>query len=116
MKTVAGTASVSNFFITRKGFGSIHFTKDVDLTSIPSLTALREIVKIERGKAQLYSDESKKPGPGNGLNVPAKIELEKVKQPPDFDLEEFLDDLKTRPDQEFVSYESETWTYQVEHF
>jgi Nucleoporin autopeptidase len=116
MKTVAGTASVSNFVITRKGFGSIHFTKDVDLTSIPSLTALREIVKIERAKAKLYPDESKKPAPGNGLNEPAKIVLEKVNQPPDFDMEEFLEDLKTRPDQEFVSYESETWTYQVEHF
>jgi len=116
MQRVAGTASVANFVIHRKGFGSIHFKAEVDLTSISSLTALRELVKIERGLVTMYPDESKKPSPGNGLNVPAKIVLEKVPKPPDFEMDEFLEDLKAKPDQEFVSYESATWTYQVEHF
>jgi len=116
MQRVAGTGSVANFVIHRNGFGSIHFKTEVDLTSIPSLSALRELVKIERGLVTVYPDESKKPDPGNGLNVPAKIALENVKKPADFDMDEFLENLKTKPDKEFLSYESETWTYQVEHF
>jgi len=116
MQRVAGTSSVANFVVHRKGFGSIHFKTEVDLTSIPSLSALRELVQIERGRVTVYPDESKKPEPGNGLNVPAKIVLQNVKKSPDFEMDEFLEYLKTKPDQEFISYESETWTYQVEHF
>lgn len=118
MKIVASTASVPNFVVVRKGYGSISFKGVVDLTGIPSLSILREIVEIERKRVTVYPKESTKPAAGKRLNVPAEILLEKTFPSPDLSAEEYLESLKSTPDTTFVSYDAETGAYvfSVEHF
>lgn len=118
MNVVAATASVPNFIVGRKGYGTISYKSPVDLTGITSLTILREIVEIVRGSVTVYPDESKKPAVGKGLNVPAQVTLENVRPPPDFEGDEYIEELRVRPDTEFVSYNVETGVYifNVEHF
>jgi nuclear pore complex protein Nup98-Nup96 len=118
IQTVASTTSVSNFVVSRKGYGSISFKQPVDLTGITRLSELREIVEIERGRVTLYPDKSKHAPPGSGLNVPAEVTLECLRPPSDREIDEFTDNLRSKPDTEFVSYNSETgvWVFRVEHF
>ena len=118
MNVVGSTASVPNFIVGRKGYGTISFKSPVDLTDIPSLTILREIVEIKRAIATVYPDESKKSPVGKGLNVPAEVTLENVRPPPDFDGDEYIEELRATPDTNFVSYNLETglWVFSVEHF
>jgi nuclear pore complex protein Nup98-Nup96 len=115
---VASNSSVPNFVVNRKGFGSISFKDPVDLTDISSLAALCEIVKIERGTAVVYPKESNKPPVGSGLNVRAKVSLENYRHPPGIEPHEFLAELQSIPDTEFISYDSEAgnWQYNVQHF
>jgi len=118
MNIVASTTSVPNFIVGRKGYGTISFKSPVDLTDITSLTILREIVKINQATATIYPDESKKPPLGKGLNVPAEITLENVRAPPDFEGDEYIEELRAMPETKFVSYDVITglWVFTVEHF
>jgi nuclear pore complex protein Nup98-Nup96 len=118
IQTVASTKSVQNFTVCRKGYGQIEFKVPVDLSDIPSLSILREIVEIERGKVNVYPNKAKRPPVGTGFNVPAKVSLEKLWHPPEVDPEEYLAQLQSTPDTNFISYDAETglWTYEVEHF
>jgi nuclear pore complex protein Nup98-Nup96 len=118
MNIVASTTSVPNFIVGRKGYGTISFKSPVDLTDITSLTILREIVKINQATATIYPDESKKPPLGKGLNVPAEITLENVRAPPDFEGDEYIEELRATPETKFVSYDVITglWVFTVEHF
>jgi hypothetical protein len=118
MKTVASTASVANFVVVRKAFGSISYKDVVDLTGISSLSILREIVEIHRGRVTVYPNESIKPPTGQGLNVPAEVTLDKCFPPTDVDVDEHIDSLKSKPNTTFISYDTETgtWVFQVEHF
>jgi Nucleoporin autopeptidase len=118
MNIVASTSSVPNFIVGRKGYGTISFKSPVDLTDITSLTILREIVQINRSIATIYPDDSKKPPLGKGLNVPAEITLENVRAPPDFEGDEYIEELRAMPDTNFVSYDLTTglWVFTVEHF
>lgn len=79
---------------------------------------LREIVEIERGRATVYPDESKKPSAGTDLIVPAEVTLENVRPPPDFEDDEYIEELREISDTTFVSYNLETrvWMFTVEHF
>ena len=118
IQSVASTKSVQNFTVCRKDYGQIEFKVAVDLSEIPSLSILREIVEIDRGLVKVYPNKSKKPPVGRGLNVPAKISLEKVRHAPNIDPEEHLEQLRSTRDTKFISYDAETglWTYEVEHF
>ena len=119
MNVIASTASVPNFIVGRKGYGTISFNSPVDCTNVPSLSILREIVEIERGRATVYPDESRKPSVGTGLNVPAEVTLENVRPPPDFEGDEYyIKELRETPDTTFVSYDLETgvWVFTVGHF
>jgi len=119
MNVVGSTASVSNFIVGRKGYGTISFKSPVDLTDIPSLTILREIVEIKRAIATVYPDQSKKPPTGKGLNVTAQVTLENVRPPPDFEEgDEYIEELRAMPDINFVLYSVETglWVFTVENF
>ena len=118
MNIVASTASVPNFIVGRKGYGTISFKSPVDLTDITSLTILREIVKINQSTATIYPDDSKKPPLGKGLNVPAEITLENVRAPPDVEGDEYIEQLRAMPQTNFVSYDVTTglWVFTVEHF
>ena len=66
----------------------------------------------------VYPDESKKPPSGKGLNVPAQITLENIRAPPDFEGDEYIEELKATPNTDFVSYNLEMteWVFNVEHF
>jgi len=88
------------------------------LTEITSLSVLREIVEIDRAHVTVYPDESKHPPPGNGLNMPAEVTLEKQYPPSNVELEKFTNDLRSKPNIEFVSYDPKTgiWQFAVEHF
>ena len=118
MNVVASTSSVPNFIVGRKGYGTISFKSPVDLTDVSSLTVLREIVEMARGRATVYPDESKEPPPGKGLNVPAEITLENICPPPVFEGDEYIAKLKETPDTTFVSYNPETgaWIFMMDHF
>ena len=117
METVASSPSVPNFVITRKGYGTITYKSPVDLSDIPTLSALKEVIQIERGLISLYK-KSTMPSPGNGINVPAEILLEGIRPPPDFEPEEFQEELQNKENTQFISYDAETgnYMYTVEHF
>jgi hypothetical protein len=118
MKTAANTASVANFVVARKGFGTISYSAPVDLTGISSLSILREVVEIERGNVKVYPDATKAALVGTGLNVPAEVSLENVRPAHDIDVEEFTEQLKEKPNTTFVSYSAETglYVFTVENF
>ena len=118
IQKVASTASVPNFVVSRKGYGSISFKSPVDLTGITSLSVLREIVEIERGRVAVYPDESKHAPVGTGLNVPAEVIMENLRPSSNDELQKFTDELRSKPDTEFVSYDSATgtWIFNVQHF
>lgn len=118
IQSVVSTASVPNFVIARKGYGKITFNAPVDLSDVPSLSVLREIVEIGRGRVSVYKDKSTEPPPGKGLNIPATVTMEKVQVPPDFETEEFIQELREKADTTFISYDVDTGVYvfSVEHF
>jgi Nucleoporin autopeptidase len=82
------------------------------------LSVLREIVEIDRGRVTVYPDGSKHPPPGVGLNMPAEVTMEKLYPPSNGELEKYTNDFRSKPNTEFVSYDSETgiWRFVVEHF
>jgi nuclear pore complex protein Nup98-Nup96 len=118
IQKAANTASLPNFVIARKGYGTISFSAPVDLTGISSLSILREIVEIERGRVTVYPNSAKEAPAGTGLNVPAEVSLENVRPPPNIEVDEFTAELQEKPDTTFVSYNAETglYVFTVEHF
>jgi hypothetical protein len=115
MKKVGSTASVPNFVVVRKGYGSVSFKSAADLTGITSLSVLREYVQIERGRVTIYPNV--KPSIGEGMNVPAEILLEKCSPNPGVSIEDHINSLKARPETKFVSYDIDTgaWVFNVQH-
>jgi len=59
-----GECIVSDFTIGRKGYGSIYFEGDVNLTNLN----LDDIVHIRRKEVIVYLDDNQKPPVGEGLN------------------------------------------------
>jgi hypothetical protein len=115
---VASSSSVLNFVVVRKNYGQIAFKDEVDLTDIPSMTVLRDYIEIRRGGVTVYPKESTKAAEGAELNIPAEVTLEKMHPTPDIDAEEYTEQLKAKPDTEFVSWnaESGTWVFTVKSF
>jgi nuclear pore complex protein Nup98-Nup96 len=127
---------VENLIVTYPGVGSIHFLEPVDLISASPTHDRNGIVKIfgniiiiEPKVCTVYPGEENKPPIGQGLNVPAHIELlkcwtmDKTTQKPIIDVEHprfkrHMKKLKTMPDTEFISFDIETgcWSFNVEHF
>jgi len=128
--------SVKNLIVTYPGVGSIHFLEPVDLISASPTHDRNGIVKIfgsviiiEPKVVTVYPGEENKPPIGQGLNVPAHIELlkcwtmDKTTQKPILDVEHprfkrHMKKMKTMPDTEFISFDIETgcWSFNVEHF
>ncbi|SCU88397.1 LAMI_0D09956g1_1 [Lachancea mirantina] len=126
--------AVSNFVVGRKGFGSISFERDVDLSNFT--TGLKEslfgkVIVFHKNKTvEVYPEEFKKPSLGYGLNVPATISLEKVfpvdkhtKLPiknnsKPTDVAAFVRKLKKLKGMDFVTYNpfDGTWIFRVQHF
>jgi hypothetical protein len=118
MESVANSQSVPNFIITRNGYGSISFKVPVDLTGISSIGDLQNFVEIDEGKAAIYPTKHSGSGAGQGMNVLAEISLENVKPTDDKPLDVFTDELKSRPNTRFISYDKDksVWTFEVQDF
>ncbi|MEQ2197593.1 hypothetical protein XENOCAPTIV_000734, partial [Xenoophorus captivus] len=69
-----GECIVENFTIGRKGYGSIFFPGEVNLTELN----LDEIVHFRRKEVIVYPDDKKKPPEGEGLNRRAEVTLDGV--------------------------------------
>ncbi|NXF89899.1 NUP98 protein, partial [Eubucco bourcierii] len=119
---------VTDFTIGRKGYGSIYFEGEVNLTNLN----LDEIVHIRRKEVIVYPDDEKKPPIGEGLNRRAEVTLDGVwptdkssrcliKSPErlgELNYEGRLEAVSRRQGARFKEYRPETgsWVFQVAHF
>lgn len=132
--TVEQLAAVPSFLIGRKGFGSITFQYDVDLTAfekdIENELFGKVVIFNSNKTVEVYPEESKKPPVGYGLNVPAIISLENVYPTDKKSKKELKDEtnfnevqvlvrrLRSIRNMDFVSYNpfGGVWTFKVNHF
>ncbi len=120
--------AVSNFCVGRKGHGKVTFLRPVDLTRENSLSdILGGTIEILTATLEVYKGES--PPPGEGLNQPARIELEgcwpksrstgdPIKDPANPTFTKWIASLERKTEAHFVSYDraTGTWTFEVDHF
>lgn len=123
-----GECIVSDFTIGRKGYGSIYFEGDVNLTNLN----LDDIVHIRRKEVIVYVDDNQKPPVGEGLNRKAEVTLDGVwptdktsrcliKSPDrlaDINYEGRLEAVSRKQGAQFKEYRPETgsWVFKVSHF
>ncbi|XP_075402304.1 nuclear pore complex protein Nup98-Nup96 isoform X5 [Tenrec ecaudatus] len=123
-----GECVVSDFTIGRKGYGSIYFEGDVNLTNLN----LDDIVHIRRKEVIVYLDDNQKPPVGEGLNRKAEVTLDGVwptdktsrcliKSPDrlaDINYEGRLEAVSRKQGARFKEYRPETgsWVFKVSHF
>ncbi|XP_033620078.1 nuclear pore complex protein Nup98-Nup96 isoform X5 [Fukomys damarensis] len=123
-----GECIVSDFTIGRKGYGSIYFEGDVNLTNLN----LDDIVHIRRKEVIVYLDDDQKPPVGEGLNRRAEVTLDGVwptdktsrcliKSPDrlaDINYEGRLEAVSRKQGAQFKEYRPETgsWVFKVSHF
>ncbi|XP_066894886.1 nuclear pore complex protein Nup98-Nup96 isoform X9 [Kogia breviceps] len=123
-----GECIVSDFTIGRKGYGSIYFEGDVNLTNLN----LDDIVHIRRKEVIVYLDDNQKPPMGEGLNRKAEVTLDGVwptdktsrcliKSPDrlaDINYEGRLEAVSRKQGAQFKEYRPETgsWVFKVSHF
>ncbi|QLQ77912.1 hypothetical protein HG537_0A01590 [Torulaspora globosa] len=126
--------AVPNFLIGRKGYGSITFQYDVDLSGFANnieTELFGKVVIFNSNKTvEVYADESKKPPIGCGLNVPAIVTLNNVYPIDKKSKKELRDEansnevqvlvrrLKNLRNMDFISYNpfGGVWTFKVNHF
>ena len=118
--------------VGRKGYGKIQFLEPVDLTGVPKLNALLgEVVRFDDKECSVYPDcdDADKPAPSSGLNVKAKISLERcwavdkatrepIKDASHPSAVKHLKRLKNMKDTHFEDFDIKTgtWTFVVDHF
>jgi nuclear pore complex protein Nup98-Nup96 len=121
---------IKNFVIGQKGIGEIRFLVPVDLSEIDVERIFGHLIEFCEGEAVLYPDPSiPKPEPGQGLNLPAQVRLERIwtmskgSRDPIVDPENekvilFTQKLKEAEGTNFISYNPSTgnWTFTVDHF
>uniref|UniRef100_H3A040 Nuclear pore complex protein Nup98-Nup96 n=1 Tax=Latimeria chalumnae TaxID=7897 RepID=H3A040_LATCH len=128
MTTESGRCILENFTIGRRGYGSIFFPGEVDLTGLN----LDEIVHIRRKEVIVYLDDEKKPPVGEGLNRRAEVTLdgiwptdkttrELITSPErlrEMNYEERLENSSRKQGARFREYRPETgsWVFEVVHF
>ncbi|XP_020573490.1 nuclear pore complex protein NUP98A isoform X2 [Phalaenopsis equestris] len=117
---------VKDFVIGRKAYGSIKFLGETDVRRLD----LESIVQFNHREVVVYSDESKKPSVGQGLNKPAEVTLLDIKC---FNkktgqrytggpkVERYIEMLKKKTEEqgaEFISFDAgkEEWRFRVKHF
>lgn len=119
--------AVTDLIVGRVGYGQVAFQEPVDLTTLQSVEdLLGGIVVFEDRNCTVYPDDmDTKPRPGQGLNVPATITLERcwpldkaTRQPikEGTKLEKHVKRLRSLPDTSFISYEDGEWCFGVEEF
>lgn len=121
---------IKNFVIGQKGIGEIRFLVPVDLSEIDVESIFGHLIEFCEGEAVLYPDPSiPKPEPGQGLNLPAQVRLERIwtmskgSRDPIVDPENekvilFTQKLKETEGTNLISYNPSTgtWTFTVDHF
>ncbi|XP_021239754.1 nuclear pore complex protein Nup98-Nup96 isoform X2 [Numida meleagris] len=119
---------VTDFTIGRKGYGSIFFEGEVNLTNLN----LDDIVHIRRKEVIVYPDDDRKPPIGEGLNRRAEVTLDGVwptdktsrgliKSPErlaEMNYEGRLESVSRKQGARFKEYRPETgsWVFKVAHF
>ncbi|XP_027009207.2 nuclear pore complex protein Nup98-Nup96 [Tachysurus fulvidraco] len=123
-----GECIVENFTVGRKGYGSVFFPGEVNLTNLN----LDEIVHFRRKEVIVYPDDNDKPNAGDGLNRRAEVTLDgvwpndkttrvQIKSPQrlsEMNFEERLENASRKQGARFLEYRPETgsWVFEVTHF
>ncbi|KAJ8517984.1 hypothetical protein ONZ45_g4906 [Pleurotus djamor] len=125
-------SAFSGLVVGRKNYGEIQFMEPVDLTGLPKLGALLgDVVRFDEKECSVYPDidDVDKPPPGSGLNVKAKVTLERcwatdkatrepIKDEKHPSAVKHLKRLRNMKDTTFESFEIKDgkWTFTVDHF
>ncbi|XP_070799158.1 nuclear pore complex protein Nup98-Nup96 isoform X2 [Pituophis catenifer annectens] len=128
MTSDTGECIVTDFTVGRKGYGSIYFEGEVNVTNLN----LDEIVHIRRKEVIVYPDDELKPPIGEGLNRRAEVTLDGVwptdktsrsviKSPErltEMNYEGRLEAASRKQGAQFKEYRPETgsWVFKVAHF
>ncbi|TRY98366.1 hypothetical protein DNTS_021791 [Danionella cerebrum] len=123
-----GECVVENFTIGRKGYGSVFFPGEVNLTNLN----LDDIVHFRRKEIIVYPDDKDKPPVGEGLNRGAEVTLDgvwpndkttcsQIKSPErlsEMNYEGRLESASRKQGARFLEYRPETgsWVFEVSHF
>uniref|UniRef100_A0A1A7XNB2 Nuclear pore complex protein Nup98-Nup96 n=1 Tax=Iconisemion striatum TaxID=60296 RepID=A0A1A7XNB2_9TELE len=123
-----GQCVVENFTVGRKGYGSVFFPGEVNLTGLN----LDEIVHFRRKEVIVYPDDKNKPLEGEGLNRRAEVTLDgvwpndkttctQIRSPErltDMNYEGRLEKASRKQGARFLEYRPETgsWVFEVAHF
>lgn len=123
-----GDCVVENFSIGRKGYGSIFFPGEVNVTGLN----LDEIVHFRRKEVIVYPDDKNKPVEGEGLNRRAEVTLDgvwpndkttctQIRSPErltEMNYEGRLEKASRKQGARFLEYRPETgsWVFEVSHF
>ncbi|XP_044227526.1 nuclear pore complex protein Nup98-Nup96 isoform X2 [Thunnus albacares] len=123
-----GECVVENFSVGRKGYGSIFFPGEVNVTGLN----LDEIVHFRRKEVIVYPDDKNKPPEGEGLNRRAEVTLDgvwpndkttctQIRSPErltDMNYEGRLEKASRKQGARFLEYRTETgsWVFEVAHF
>lgn len=122
--------SLSSFTVGRVGYGEVTFLEPVDLTLSSSISDIPGTLVVFTEKVcEVYPDNVEKAPEGSGLNVPARITLERcwpvdkatrepVKEEDHPRMRSHLRTLKNMAETEFESFKAETgtWVFKVKHF
>ncbi|XP_045080240.1 nuclear pore complex protein Nup98-Nup96-like isoform X4 [Coregonus clupeaformis] len=123
-----GVCVVENFTVGRKGYGSVFFHGEVNVTGLN----LDEIVHFRRKEVIVYLDDKNKPAEGEGLNRRAEVTLDgvwpndkttctQIKSPErlsEINYEGRLENASRKQGARFLEYRPETgsWVFEVAHF
>ncbi|XP_041657844.1 nuclear pore complex protein Nup98-Nup96 isoform X2 [Cheilinus undulatus] len=123
-----GECVVENFTVGRKGYGSVFFPGEVNVTGLN----LDEIVHFRRKEVIVYPDDKNKPPEGEGLNRRAEVTLDgvwpndkttcmQIRSPErltDMNYEGRLEKASRKQGAKFLEYRPETgsWVFEVSHF
>ncbi|XP_068600169.1 nuclear pore complex protein Nup98-Nup96 [Brachionichthys hirsutus] len=123
-----GVCVVENFSVGRKGYGSIFFPGEVNVTGLN----LDDVVHFRRKEVIVYPDDKSKPPEGEGLNRQAEVTLDgvwpydkttcaQVRSPErlaEMNYEGRLERASRRQGARFLEYRPETgsWVFEVAHF
>lgn len=125
-------SSFDGLVVGRVGYGEIYFLESVDLTGLAKLGALLgEVIRFDDKECSVYpdSEEVDKPSPGSGLNVKARLILERcwatdkatrepIKDSSHPTAVKHLKRLKNMRDTHFEGFDMDggKWTFTVDHF
>ncbi|CAO3580651.1 unnamed protein product [Absidia cylindrospora] len=128
-KTPEELKQVEGFVVGRHGVGKVTFDEPVNICDVELNDILGSIVVLDHKRVTIYPENCNSPTMGDGLNVPATVELKNcytydkvTKQPirdpshPRFAL--FLEKLRCRQGTTFVNYVAATgsWVFKANRF